>query len=116
MKIEETGLEGKESVLVNLDHATEELGFARGSWDYKRATYDLKYDDRQTRSTYYLRVPVTSIKGEVHDDGSRDSIVKVGTPYIGRATQPFGVEYNCEFPKHIVENAKKILAALNSMI
>lgn len=116
MKIEGTGLEGKEGTLLDFDHATEELGFVRWSWDYSRATYDLKYEDRKTNETYYLRLPVTSIKGEIHDDGSRDSQLQIGTPYIGRYTHPHGLDYEYDFPKHILDHANKTLAKLNSMI
>ncbi|GAA0382633.1 YugN family protein [Bacillus horti] len=116
MKIEGTGLEAKEATLLELDHATEELGFVRWAWDYSKATYDLKYDDRQTKERYYLRVPAESIKGQVHDDGHRDSMLKLGTPYIGRYTHPHGMDYEYDFPKHILDHAKKVLSTLSSSI
>ncbi|WP_202081019.1 YugN family protein [Caldalkalibacillus salinus] len=113
MKIEETGLEGKEVTVHDFDHAADDLGFVRWAWDYKRATYDFKYEDKKQGEIYYLRVPATSIKGEIEEEGS-DSVLKIGTPYIGRHTYPHGLDYEYNFPKKILDDAKKRLENLSS--
>lgn len=115
MKIEETGLEGKEVMLADLDFNMAALGFYRGAWDYNRATYDYKYEDHKLGETFYLRIPCVAVKGEI-EDGPNQSVVRIGTPYIGRHTYPHGLDYEYNFPKHVLDNAKRKLDQLNDRL
>lgn len=118
MKIEGTGLEEKEIKIMELDEEARELGFVRWSWDYKRATYDYKYEDKKSGETFYLRLPAVVIKGEIEDEVKEhnDALLKVGQPYIGRHTYPHGLDYEYDFPKYILDDAKKRLEKLSSKI
>lgn len=115
MKIEGTGLEGKEMMLEDLDYNMEELGFLRWSWDYKRATYDYKYVDHKSGETIYLRVPCVAVEGEI-EDGANHSVLQLEEPYIGRHTYPHGLDYEYNFPNHIMDNVKRKLKALNDRL
>jgi hypothetical protein len=115
MKIEGTGLEGKQLTLLDLDHVMEQVGFVRWAWDYKRATYDYKYEDKKSGETFYLRVPAIALKGEIQDEGN-ESILEVGEPYIGRHTYPHGMDYEYNFPSTILDNAKRKLTSLSQLI
>lgn len=114
MKIEETGLDEKEAVLADLDDFMEEVGFVRWAWDYKRATYDYKFEDKESGHTFYLRVPTACIKGEIEEVGKgNESLMKIGQPYIGRHTYPHGLDYAFDFPAYILDSAKAKLKAIN---
>ncbi|MDQ0340311.1 hypothetical protein J2S00_003120 [Caldalkalibacillus uzonensis] len=114
MIIMDTGLEGKEIAIRDLDVAMEHVGFVRWAWDYKRATYDYKYVDSKDGKTYYIRVPAEVVEGIIEDSGH--AIVKIGEPYIGVHTFPHGVAYDHDFPKHALNRAKEKLAELNKLL
>lgn len=114
MILEETGIEGLEISVRDLDLAMKHIGFIRWAWDYKRATYDYKYVDQKNGQTYYVRVPAEAVKGIIEE--SSDAIVKVGRPYVGVYTFPSGVAYDREIPQHVVKQAKAKLEKLNSLI
>jgi hypothetical protein len=117
MKIEGTGLEGKEVTLAEFDHVMGELGFIRWAWDYKRATYDFKYEDRKSGHTFYLRVPSVATKGAIEEVGKdSESILQIGEPYIGRHTYPHGLDYEFDFPTYVLDHAKKSLDAVNNSL
>lgn len=115
MKIEGTGLEGKEVTLVELDHVMGELGFIRWAWDYKRATFDFKYEDKTSGNTFYLRVPSSVVKGSIEEVGKdNESIIQIHEPYIGKHLYPHGFDYEFDFPKNILDHAKQKLEDLNN--
>lgn len=114
MILEDTGIEGLEISVRDMDLAMKHIGFIRGAWDYKRATYDYKYVDQKSGQTYYVRVPAEALKGIIED--SSDAIIKVGRPYIGVHTFPRGVAYDRDIPQHVVKQAKARLEKLNSLI
>jgi hypothetical protein len=117
MKIEGTGLEGKEVSLVDLDHVMEELGFVRWAWDYKRATFDFKYEDKKSGNTFYLRVPSVVVKGSIEEVGKdNESLIQIHEPYIGKHIYPHGFDYEFDFPATILDHAKKKLEALNNSL
>lgn len=115
MIIEGTGLEGKEITLEQLDEIASELGFVRWSWDYKRATYDYKYEDQKSGHTFYLRVPVVCLKGEIEDEPN-ESLLQFHEPYIGRHLHPHGFDYDFNFPSTVLDNAKRKLKNLTDQL
>lgn len=115
MIFEETGIEGKEVVVEDLNHFMEELGFIHWTWDYRRATYDYKFEDKKTRNVYYLRVPCKAIVGEIHD-GHCESVVQMLHPYIGKHIYPHGFDYEFNFPQQILDYSEKKLAALSEKL
>lgn len=115
MKIEGTGIEGKEYLLEDLDLNMTALGFVRWAWDYNRATYDYKYEDQKSGETIYLRVPCIAVKGEI-EDGPNDSVLQIQTPYIGRHTYPHGLDFEYDFPNYVLENVKRKLEQLNERL
>ncbi len=114
MKMEGTGLEGKEIELNELDLIMQELGFVRWAWDYKRATYDYKYRDRHSGETFFLRVPSQAIEGVIEDHGN--ALLRLGQPYMARHLYPHGFDYEYDFPKHILDHAKSKLESLNQQL
>lgn len=114
MIIENSEITGKEVVLAELELAMEEVGFLRWAWDYNRATYDYKYVDRKTGDTFYIRIPAEVIEGTIEDTGH--AIVKLGQPYIGKHLHPHGLDYDFDFPKHVLNRTEEKLQALNSLM
>lgn len=114
MIIEDTGLEGKEITIRDLDLAMAHVGFLRWAWDYHRATYDYKYVDSKDGKTYYIRVPVEAVEGVIEDSG--DAVVRIGEPYLGVHRFPRGVAYAGDFPAHALQRAKERLSAVNQLL
>jgi len=115
MKFEGTNLDGKQLTLIDLDHVMEQLGFVRWAWDYKRATYDYKFEDHKSGHTFYLRIPAVCLKGEIQDEPN-ESVLEIGEPYIGRHLHPHGFDYEFKFPNTILDNAKRKLEAVSREI
>lgn len=114
MKLMDTELEGKVVDLGDLDLIMEELGFNRGAWDYKRATFDYKYMDKSSSIVYYLRIPAELIEGMLENHS--EAALQLKTPYIGRHIYPHGFDYEGEIPNHILNSAKNKLNELNQHI
>lgn len=49
MLIENTGLTGWKEELAHLDESMSELGFVRWAWDYNKASYDFKFEDKDNQ-------------------------------------------------------------------
>lgn len=114
MQFENTGIEGTVVPFPELEQIMEAVGFIRGgSWDYEHATYDFKFEEAHTGHVYYLRVPAVAIKGDIEQ---RSCVVKLGFPYVGRHYYPHGVEYNEEFPDHVLSTSKDRLTALSNAL
>jgi hypothetical protein len=113
MKFEDTGLEGKELPITELDLIMEEEGIDRASWDYKRVVYDYKFVDRHTSTTYYLRIPAVAMEGNIEEHGG-DALLRIGEPFIGMHSYPHGVHYDVDFPKSILKSAQRKLKAVRS--
>lgn len=112
MQIENTGIDGVVIDIKPLDHLTGTNAFIRaGQWDYERVTYDYRIDSDEKNITYYVRVQGYAIEGDVD---SKDAVIKLLTPLLGKHYYPHGVEYGEEenFPKEIVERAKTLLSKL----
>ena len=67
MIIEQTGLNGMTSDLAHLDESAEKLGFVRWQWEYNRATYDLKLEDRASGEDYFLRISTRAVEGKLEN-------------------------------------------------
>lgn len=106
MKFEESGLEGLIIEFHALEEIMEKTGF-HNAYDYERVTFDYKMIDQVYDHVYYLRVPAHVENGEIP---SPHSTVKLMVPYVGKHYYPHGVEYDEEFPKHIIDKCKKRIA------
>jgi YugN-like family. len=113
MIIENSGLNGLQSELHHLDESAEKVGFVRWQWEYYRATYDLKLEDRTSGSTYYLRINTRAVEGKLENP---HTVLVVEAVYIGRATFPHGLDYESPIPKHILDTATQRLEQLKKMI
>ncbi|WP_248926472.1 YugN family protein [Paenibacillus hamazuiensis] len=113
MIIENSGLKGIKSDLAHLDKATEKLGFVRWQWEYYRATYDLKIEDKTTSNDYFLRVNVRVESGKLE---SPYAILYVEDVYIGRATFPHGLDYASPIPDQVMKTAQHKLAELKKAL
>ncbi|MFY4773742.1 YugN family protein [Metabacillus sp. RGM 3146] len=114
MKFEGTGLEGMTAELIRLDDLMENHGLIRaGQWDYERVTYDRKFELRE--DIFYLRIQGFAIEGDV---GSRNAVMKLLTPLLGKYYYPHGVEYgeDEELPGHIIQASEKIIKQLKEEI
>ena len=109
MIIEQSGLNGLVSDLAHLDEVSESLGFVRGQWEYYRATYDLKLEDKQNGQDYYLRINTRVKEGKLEDP---DTILAIEAVYMGRASFPHGLDYETPIPQPILNAAKKKLEEL----
>jgi len=95
MIIEQTGLNGLTSDLEHLDESAEKLGFVRWQWEYNRATYDLKLEDKRKRRRLFLRISTRAVEGKLE---SPDAILSIESVYIGRARSRTDSITNRRFP------------------
>ena len=66
MIFENTGLDGLHSDLAYLDECAEKVGFIRWQWEYYRATYDLKIEDKN-QAEYFLRINTRAVEGKLEN-------------------------------------------------
>jgi hypothetical protein len=110
MYIENSGIENIVADLSVLDEIMLKNDLVRaGQWDYERVTFDKKYVIKE--GTYYLRVFGFTTDGDVD---TRDAIINLKKPVIGKHYYPFGVEYGEEehFPASLVKDCEKTLKAV----
>jgi YugN-like family. len=113
MIIEQSGLNGMTSDLAHLDESAEKLGFVRWQWEYNRATYDLKLEDKANGDDYFLRISTRAVEGKLE---SPDAILSIESVYIGRATFPHGLDYESPIPETILNAAKQRLDELKTLL
>lgn len=119
MILEDTGINGQELSLHELDHILSGLGFVRCAWDHDHATYDYKYEVegsaevKAKNDTYYLRITGDVIEGNLlHQEGT----LRLHPPYMGKATFPHGVAYDVSIPKKFVKDAREKLEAFTAQL
>ncbi|MEJ8545417.1 YugN family protein [Brevibacillus borstelensis] len=111
MVIKDTGIGNKEVMLADLDHYMSDLGFVRGAWDYKHATYDYQLKDKG--NVYYLRIEANAIEGKLEDS---HAVLKLDDPYMGKHLFPHGLDYDFPIPDSVVQTAKRKLQVLNEKL
>jgi len=111
--IEATSLKGLKSDLAHLDDVTSQLGFVRWQWEYYRATYDLKIDDKSTGAEFYLRINARVETGKLE---SPHAILKIEEAYIGKTSFPHGLDYSVPVPSHIMQVADQKLKQLEQLL
>src|SRR5690348_14932828 len=109
----DAGVKGLKSDLAHLDTVADELGFVRWQWEYYRATYDYKYEDKNNAAEYYLRVNTRAIEGKLE---SSDAILAIEDAYIGKATFPHGLDYESPIPESILKAANIKLTELKQKL
>ncbi|MBU9720475.1 MULTISPECIES: YugN family protein [Bacillaceae] len=110
MKFEQTGLEGYKIEFQALEEIMEEAGF-HYVYDYERVTFDYKIVVRD--DVYYFRIQAHAIEGEIP---SHHSVVQIVNIALGKHYYPFGVEYDEDFPKNIVDKCNKKIELITSNI
>lgn len=113
MIFENTGLDGLHSDLAYLDECAEKVGFIRWQWEYYRATYDLKIEDKKNQAEYYLRINTRAVEGKLEKP---DTILKIEAVYLGKATFPHGLEYESMAPQPVMNVATKKLQELKALL
>ena len=113
MIIENTGLNGVKSELGHLDEAATKLGFVRWQWEYYRATYDCKFEDKQHNEEYFLRLNARAIEGKLED---AYAVLAIEEAYIGRATFPHGLDYESPIPEYVMKAAQQKLNDLKQKL
>jgi hypothetical protein len=111
--IEATGLKGLKSDLAHLDEVTTKLGFVRWQWEYTRATYDFKMEDKASNSVYFLRVNARVESGKLE---SPYAILFLEDAYIGRETFPHGLDYDSPVPESVLKLSKQKLDQLKQAL
>lgn len=109
MKLENTGIDNTVIDITPLDHIMGKHAFIRGEqWDYERVTYDYKINSQEKNVTYYIRIQGEAIEGDVD---SKDAVIKLKTPLLGKHYYPHGIEYGEEenFPKNLIERAYNLV-------
>lgn len=112
MILENTGLQGLKSDLAHLDEVMDNLGFVRWQWEYYRATYDLKLEDKQT-GDYFLRINTRVESGKLE---SAYAILYIENVYIGKATFPHGLDYASPIPDAVLAQAREKLSQLKQAL
>lgn len=88
------------------------LGFVRHSWDYNKATYDLKYT--LDGVDYYLR-----LRGVVNNGKSLENPkaeLKLDVPYFVRHLFPHGLDETVEIPAELEETVKSKVTELEKAL
>ncbi|MGE5702704.1 MAG: YugN family protein [Clostridia bacterium] len=111
MVIKETGLNGKEALLVDMDTYMHDLGFVRWAWDYQHATYDYKLVEKGT--TYYLRIQANAVEGRLEES---HALLRLDEPFMGKHIFPHGVDYDAPIPDNVLKNARAKLQALGEKL
>ncbi|UNK20228.1 YugN-like family protein [Paenibacillus sp. N3/727] len=113
MIFENTGLDGLKSELAYLDESAEKVGFIRWQWEYYRATYDLKIEDKKSDAEYFLRINTRAVEGKLEKP---DTVLQIEAVYLGKATFPHGLEYDTPAPQPILNVATKKLQELKLLL
>lgn len=116
MKLTDFHFPDKEVGFGPLLDVMRDHGFIFGEqWDYERATFDFKMPDESDPGTFYLRVPVFTVNGDIPHD---ETLVKLMTPMLGRHYYPHGVEYGEEegFPDKIINRSKQKLSTIDEAL
>lgn len=116
MRIENTGIDNKVIDIITLDRILGQHAFIRGeNWDYERVSYDYRIDSQEKGITFYIRIQGEAIEGDVD---SKDAVIKLKTPLLGKHYYPTGIEYGEEenFPKNLVERANKLVIDANAAL
>ncbi|NMO94671.1 YugN family protein [Paenibacillus lemnae] len=113
MIFENTGLDGLKSDLAYLDESAEKVGFVRWQWEYYRATYDFKIEDKKTEAEYYLRINTRAIEGKLEKP---DTVLQIEAVYLGKATFPHGLDYTGSPPQPVLNIANKKLQELKTLL
>lgn len=113
MYFENTGIENIVADLSTIDDIMLDHDLIRaGQWDYERVTYDKKYVIKE--GTFYLRIFGTT-DGDVD---TRDAVMTLKKPVIGKHYYPHGVEYGEDenFPKSLLKDCESTLKAVNEAL
>lgn len=111
MIIQDANIKGLKTDLYHLDQAADKLGFVRWQWEYYRATYDAKFEDKS--GEYFLRFNVRVTSGKLENP---ETELVVEDAYIGRATFPHGLDYNSEVPASVMKAAQQKITALRGAL
>jgi hypothetical protein len=114
MYFENTGIENIVADLSLLDEIMLKHDLVReGQWDYERVTYDKKYIIKE--GTFYLRIFGFTPDGDVD---TRNAIIHLKKPVIGKHYYPHGVEYGEDenFPESLLKDCKATLKAVNEAL
>ncbi|MHA0857289.1 YugN family protein [Paenibacillus sp. CMAA1364] len=113
MIFENTGLVGLKSDLAYMDQTADKAGFFRWQWEYYRATYEYKIEDKENNNEYFLRMNTRAVEGKLEDP---DTILEIEAVFMGIATYPHGLDYDIVIPSHILGIANKKLQQFKSML
>ncbi|KHL95469.1 hypothetical protein QW71_12185 [Paenibacillus sp. IHB B 3415] len=113
MIFENTGLEGLKSDLLYLDESATKAGFIRWQWEYYRATYDCKIEDRQNGGEYFLRINTRAVEGKLE---KADAILAIEAVYLGKATFPHGLDYESTVPQAVLDTATEHIHQLKELL
>jgi len=114
MYIENTGIENIVADLSVIDEIMMKHDLVRaGQWDYERVTYDKKYVIKE--GTFYLRVFGYTTDGDVD---TRDAMMILKKPVIGKHYYPHGVEYGEgeHFPETLIKDCNATLKLVNEAL
>ncbi|SFI98676.1 YugN family protein [Thermoflavimicrobium dichotomicum] len=112
MIFHEAKTKGIKKQFKELETIMKQLGFVRWSWDYEKATYDLKYTADGV--DYYLR-----LRGTVVNDKALEhpqAILEMGTPVFVRHFFPHGLDDSVEVPPALESQVKEKLAELEKAL
>ncbi|MEK3916247.1 YugN family protein [Paenibacillus sp. FSL H7-0331] len=113
MIIEDAGVKGIQSDLAYLDEVTTSLGFIRWQWEYTRATYDCKLEEKAVDGAYFLRLNTRAIEGKLE---SPYAILVLEDAYIGKTVFPHGLDYQSPIPESILKMSRRKLYELYKLL
>lgn len=106
MIMENSGLEGVQGTFAVLDPALKKLGFYP-AWDYHKASYDLKLEERGHNPDYYLRIPCKVLSGIMEQP---TCLLEMQQPIYFKHYYPRGIDFEAEIPPNLQKRAEDAIA------
>ncbi|MCS1350147.1 YugN-like family protein [Mechercharimyces sp. CAU 1602] len=113
MIIDDAGIKGIKKSFGELEHSMKSLGFARWSWDYSKAYYDLKLPDDETKVDYYLRIRADVVDGVLE---KKNSTVKLHNPLFVRHFFPHGMDPEAEIPEKMQQTVEEAVSKVKEVL
>lgn len=111
--LEEVQLKGIRKTFGEVESILTGLGFVRWSWDYNKATFDMKFHDEKTGQDYYLRIMARAVEGQLENP---KALVELENAAFARHIFPHGLDYSVEIPEAFREAVATVLKKVHQKL
>ncbi|GGE19474.1 hypothetical protein GCM10011571_21760 [Marinithermofilum abyssi] len=111
MVLEDAGIKGIQKEFGSLEKEMKRLGFVRWAWDYDKASFDMKFEGKE--SDYYLRIQAHVIQGKLENP---KAVVEMDHPVFLRHIFPHGLDPDTEIPEEFKKTVDEVLGKVKETI